>query len=195
MDGWETCQRILQMVDLPVVILSSNGAEQDKIRALQLGADDCLGKSSTLPELLLARIGATLRRAGAANREAGALFYSDGVVTIDQRLWEIYVRGQPIHTSNLEFKLLTLLVEHPNQVLTYDQMLDRVWGPNYDATSSVKQYIGRLRKKIEEDPKKPTLILTVRGVGYRYCRPKDARSTAQLPLDFARYSAPLAANM
>lgn len=170
MDGLTLCQRIREVSKIPLLMLSAVGREADVVRALELGADDYVTKPARGKELL-ARVRAALRRATTPYPYEDKGSYSDGVLSIDFLRHEVQVGGQPASLTRLEYELLTRLVQHAGQVLTHDQLLDLVWGPEYDSVESVKWHIARLRRKVEEDPQRPRRILSVRGVGYRYDKP------------------------
>src|ERR671922_2156798 len=147
LDGWQTLERIRDLSDVPVVMLTARAAELEKVRGLKAGADDYVAKPFGRQELL-ARVEALLRRAGP--REERPETYADGLVTIDFAQREVNVAGTQVRLTPLEFKLLAAFVRHPNQVLSSDQLLELVWG---DATGGsrarTKLYVGYLRKKLE----------------------------------------------
>jgi two-component system KDP operon response regulator KdpE len=147
-------------------MLTQRNSELERIRGLKQGADDYLGKPYS-PGELMARIEAVLRRTGtgAEVREV----WDDGDVRIDFDSRQVTVRREPVDLTPLEFRLLSVLTENAGRVLTHDQLLQLVWG---DTTAvlrdQVKLYVGYLRRKIEREPANPELILTARGIGYRY---------------------------
>jgi DNA-binding response OmpR family regulator len=165
MDGWATLERIRELSDVPVVMLTARSAELEKTRGLRAGADDYVTKPFGRQELL-ARIEALLRRAGP--RQAAAESYSDPFVSIDFAQREVNAGGQVVELTPLEFKLLTAFVRHPNQVLSHDQLLDLVWGGTDASREQVKLYVGYLRKKLSPDAPEETPIETRRGFGYAY---------------------------
>jgi DNA-binding response OmpR family regulator len=165
MDGWATLERIRELSDVPVVMLTARSAELEKTRGLRAGADDYVTKPFGRQELL-ARIEALLRRA--RPREAAAESYSDRFVSIDFAQREVSAGGQVVELTPLEFKLLTAFVRHPNQVLSHDQLLDLVWGGTDASREQVKLYVGYLRKKLSPDAPEETPIETRRGFGYAY---------------------------
>ena len=169
LDGSQLCQRIREMSQMPIIILSARGHEIDKVRYLQLGADEYVVKPVGHKELL-ARVSAVLRRAKTPPVEQVAT-YSDGIISLDFQRHEAYVRGEKVSLTPTEYRLLTYLVQNPNQVLTQQQLWDKVWGWDAGSLDSVKWHISYLRRKIEENPDEPELIVTVRGVGYRYQKP------------------------
>lgn len=159
LDGWEICQRFRKENLIPVLILSARDEVESKVKGLNLGADDYLGKPFALEELL-ARIQALLRRKTNAGK---VIQFSDLKMDLETR--EVRRAGKSIFLTSREFDLLNLLLNHPNQVLTRDQIIDRVWGLEYTGGSNVVEvYINMLRQKTEEQG--PRLIHTVRGVGY-----------------------------
>jgi DNA-binding response OmpR family regulator len=165
LDGWATLERIRELSDVPVVMLTARSEELEKTRGLRAGADDYVTKPFGRQELL-ARIEALLRRAG--RREAAAESYSDQFVSIDFAQREVSAGGQTVDLTPLEFKLLTAFVRHPNQVLSHDQLLDLVWGGTDASREQVKLYVGYLRKKLSPDAPEETPIETRRGFGYAY---------------------------
>ncbi|MDQ3777851.1 MAG: response regulator transcription factor [Actinomycetota bacterium] len=175
LDGWTTLERIRELSDVPVVMLTARGAELEKARGLRAGADDYVTKPFGRQELL-ARVEALLRRAGASARDTGAAgHYSDPFLAIDfaQRL--VTADGNVVALTPREFRLLAAFVRHPNQVLSHDQLLELVWGNQGVSREQVKLYVGYLRKKLRPDAPASVPIETRRGFGYAY-RPPRARS-------------------
>jgi DNA-binding response OmpR family regulator len=168
LDGRAALDRIRELTDVPVVIVSAQDAEEIKVSALRAGADDYVTKPVGLQELI-ARIDALLRRT-AAPAQQPAEAYSDGLVHIDHRSLEVLVGGKPIDLTALELRLLMTLVEHPNQVLSADQILHHVWGDSTLSRDRVKLYIGYLRAKFRSAGADAP-IETLRGFGYRYRPP------------------------
>jgi DNA-binding response OmpR family regulator len=168
-DGWATLERIRELSDVPVVMLTARAAELEKTRGLQAGADDYVTKPFGRQELL-ARIEALLRRAGGREAE-GPEPYSDAFVSIDFAQRAVNAGGRPVELTPLEFKLLSAFVRHPNQVLSHEQLLQLVWGGAGASREQVKLYVGYLRKKLSPDAPEETPIETRRGFGYSY-RPK-----------------------
>ncbi len=168
MDGWETCRRIREMSDVPIIMLTALGQEDEKVKGLKLGADDYLAKPFGLKELE-ARVEAVLRRTRLPPPTREAVLYADGKLVIDSERWEVSRGGQLVELTATERRLLFYLAENAGRILTHQQILDRVWGAEYvDDTDYVKLYIWRLRQKLEEDPRQPTYILTERGIGYKF---------------------------
>ncbi|MCH8892440.1 MAG: response regulator transcription factor [Chloroflexi bacterium] len=171
MDGWQVLERLREVSEVPVLILTAATQERDKLRGLRSGADDYITKPFSGEELL-ARIEVALRRASSSAEEAETTGYSDPEIAIDFQKHEVFVRGEPIALSPTEFRLLAALTRSANQVLSQDQLLDQVWGSEYvGSLEVVRLYVGYLRRKIERNHEVPALIETVRGFGYRYRRP------------------------
>ena len=168
LDGWQTLERIRDMTDVPVVMLTARDAELEKVRGLKAGADDYVTKPFARQEFL-ARIHALLRRAGGA-RTPERETYDDGVVAIDVANADVRFGGTAVALTPLEFRLLVAFVRNPDQVLSRDQLLDLVWGDTAAvASDQVKLYVGYLRRKLEAVAAgAPVPIETVRGFGYRY---------------------------
>jgi DNA-binding response OmpR family regulator len=163
--GFDVCRRIRQRSNVPVLFLSARGEDNDKLRGLALGADDYVVKSAT-PAEVVARVKAVLRRSE-AGRSATRSF---GRLEVDLAAHEALVDGEPVALTAREFELLTLFVEHPRQVLTREQIFERVWG-SWGDRSAVAIYVRKLRDKLEADPRRPQLLVTVWGVGYRFDPP------------------------
>ena len=160
--GFEICRRLRRDSTVPVLFLSARDGDADKIRGLGLGGDDYIVKSAT-PAEVVARVKAVLRRVSPSARVAGAsLRRARG----RPRRARGQLRGAQIELTAREFSLLRVLVEHPRQVFSRDQLFELVWG-SFGDRSAVAVYIGRLRQKIEPDPARPRYIVTVWGAGYR----------------------------
>ena len=169
MDGWEVCRRVREMCNVPIIMVSVNGQGADVLRAFGLGVDDYVTKPFHYPELV-ARVQAVLRRAGAdRSQDDGNNSFHNEEIDIDWRSRQVWVRGQQVALSPTEFRLLACLVENRGWIVTHEELLRKVWGPNYFGDKSyVKLYVRYLRQKIEVDPGCPKWILTERGVGYRF---------------------------
>ena len=170
MDGLETTRRLRQESTVPVVVLSALGEEADKVAALELGADDYLTKPFGVPELL-ARVKAVLRRSTwsppAEGRAVGRV-ERDGV-SLDLERHALQVEGKSVDLTPIEFELLLLLMRNAGKVLTHRTLLQTVWGSEYGGeVEYLRVYVGRLRRKIETDPSRPTHLLTEHGLGYRF---------------------------
>jgi len=168
LDGWQTLERIREVSDVPVVMLTAKATELEKTRGLRAGADDYVTKPFGRQELL-ARVDALLRRTG--KRGAPLESYSDAYLTIDFTQRAVTARGEPVELTPLEFRLLTAFVGHPNQVLTHDQLLQLAWGVE-GSRDQVKLYVGYLRKKLSPEEPDSVPIETRRGFGYSYRPPR-----------------------
>lgn len=168
MDGWETCRRIREMSTVPILMLTARSQETDRVMGLKLGADDYVCKPFSLKELE-ARIEAILRRTERAERnEKRRVFYVTDNLVIDSEHWEVRRDGKRVEMTSTELRLLFYLAENAGRVLSHQQILREVWGPEYvDNVDYTKLFIWRLRQKLEPDPAHPKYILTERGVGYR----------------------------
>jgi two-component system KDP operon response regulator KdpE len=166
MDGTQIVERVRATSSVPIIILSVRGEEREKVRALDLGADDYLTKPFGVDELL-ARVRVALRHAAHPVAGAKAVFRSgDLEVNLEHRT--VAVDGKDVHLSPTEFDLLRALVSQPDRVLTDRMLLQQVWGPDYGSEAHyLHVYVNRLRKKIEADPQRPRHIVTEPGVGYR----------------------------
>jgi DNA-binding response OmpR family regulator len=160
--GFEICRRLRRDSTVPVLFLSARDGDADKIRGLGLGGDDYIVKSAT-PAEVVARVKAVLRRAPSAGAPQKLRF---GGLEIDLAAHEVSCDERKIDLTAREFDLLRVLVEHPRQVLSRDQLFELVWG-SFGDRSAVAVYIGRLRQKIEPEPARPRYIVTVWGAGYR----------------------------
>lgn len=171
MDGWQTCSRIREMSDVPIVMLTGvRKSEEDIVHGLDYGADEYLIKPVGSRELV-SRVQAVLRRAelppsSDARRE---LTYSDDFLVVDIAERKVIVNGERVKLTPTEFKLLAILVGNPNRILTHVQLLEKVWGWEYiDDIDHVRVYIWHLRQKIESNPAQPRYIMTEPGVGYYF---------------------------
>jgi DNA-binding response OmpR family regulator len=168
LDGYQTLERIRDLSDVPVLMLTARTQELEKVRGLSAGADDYVAKPFGRQELL-ARVQALLRRSGGKTAVAEA--YADDFVQIDYAQRKVSAQGRDVQLTPLEFKLLAAFVQNPNQVLSRDQLLELVWGDPYGVSSDqVKLYVGYLRRKLAPDAPDSAPVETVRGFGYRYAR-------------------------
>ena len=167
LDGVEVTKRLRQDSAIPIIVVSARGKEQDKVVALDAGADDYLTKPFGVAELL-ARVRVVLRHLAAANRETGEPIFEVGLLRADLANRRVTVDGKPVHLTPNEFKLLTVLIKHVGKVLTHQQLLKEVWGPgSSDQTHYLRVYMNQLRQKIEADASRPKYLITEPGVGYR----------------------------
>lgn len=165
-DGTELIRDVRNWSGVPILVLSARSDEQDKVDALDAGADDYLTKPFGVPELL-ARVRALLRRAArtAANE---APVHTFGDVSIDLTRREVSKAGTPVHLTPIEYRLLTQLLTHAGRVVTHRQLLCEVWGPSHSEHNHyLRVYMAGLRRKLESDPNRPAHIRTETGVGYR----------------------------
>lgn len=165
-DGFQVLQAIRREMDVPVIMLSARGREGDKVRALNLGADDYLTKPFGMEEFL-ARVRAALRRAG-AHPDTSVAPYRAGGLEVDFGARRVRVDGRDVRLTPREYELLAHLARNAGRVLTHRQILEAVWGPEYgEEAEYVWAYVKRVRRKIEPDPADPRYLLTEPGVGYR----------------------------
>ena len=170
LDGLEVCREIRRESMVPIVMLTARGDTIDVVVGLEAGADDYVRKPFEMPELV-ARIRAALRRKRGATGADALASLQLGSLTIDTAGRTVRRDGDEIALTRTEFDLLVELAQRPGQVLTRDQLLDRVWGYDYLGDSRlVDVAIGRVRAKVERDPANPELLLTVRGSGYKAAR-------------------------
>lgn len=171
-NGWETCRQIRLLSNVPIIMLTTLDNDEDVIRGLDYGADDFVTKPFSR-EVLLARARAVLRRAELLNEAEDSSLYNDGYLLIDVRKHRVQVNGQTVQLTSTEFRLLTYLLQNAGQILPYQNILDKVWGWEYqDSIDYVHVYISHLRRKLEVDPRNPRYLLTERGTGYRFERRK-----------------------
>jgi two-component system KDP operon response regulator KdpE len=166
LDGVEVTRRLRQWSRVPLIVISARERENDKIQALDAGADDYLTKPFATGELL-ARIRVALRNAARAAPDADSTF-ATGDLTVDLGTRRVCVAGQEVRLTRTEYRLLATLVRHAGRVLTHRQLLAEVWGPGaVEHSHYVRIYMGQLRHKLERDPARPRYLLTETGVGYR----------------------------
>ncbi|ALF09480.1 DNA-binding response regulator [Parageobacillus thermoglucosidasius] len=162
--GFTTCKQIREISDVPILFLTAVQDDTDKIRGLNIGADDYIVKSAT-PGEIVARIKAVLRRSRSRENN-NTLNYGNLKINIYTR--EVFVNGRRVNLTPKEFELLQFLAEHPRQVFSHDQLYQKVWGNELIDEHTIRVFIARLREKIEENPSKPQWIHTVWGVGYKF---------------------------
>jgi DNA-binding response OmpR family regulator len=167
-DGFEVLRMIREISTVPVIMLTAKGEEEDRVRGLELGADDYVTKPFS-PRELVSRVKAVLRRTEMTGGSTHGLIEVDDRLKIDFDRREVWVDGQLVQLRPTEYRLLYHLVQNAGWVITHDQLLAKVWGYEYrDEPHYVRLYINYLRKKLEKDPSNPEYILTERGVGYRF---------------------------
>jgi two-component system KDP operon response regulator KdpE len=166
---WQFCRRLLTFLDRPLMLLLSSRDDRDRVKALNWGADDCMGKPF-FKEEFIARIRALMRRGAAISRSSHSYFVDEGLV-IDLTRREVWFNDEPVSLTPTEFRFLTCFAAHEGQVLSHDQLMMHVWGAKHSCTrDSIKLYVYQLRQKIESDPGNPRRILTRRGEGYLFQR-------------------------
>ena len=167
-DGFEVLRIIREVSSVPVIMLTAKGEEDDRVRGLELGADDYITKPFS-PRELVSRVRAVLRRTESASGTVYGLIEVDDRLKLDFDRREVWVEGKQVKLRPTEYRLLYHLVQNAGWVISHDQLLAKVWGYEYrDEPHYVRLYINYLRKKLEEDPSNPKYILTERGVGYRF---------------------------
>ncbi len=168
MDGFEVLQMIREISNVPVIMLTAKGEENDRVRGLELGADDYVTKPFS-PRELTSRIKAVLRRTEGAGSGMHGIIEVDDRLKIDFDRREVWLEGKLVKLRPTEYRLLYHLVQNAGWVVSHDQILAKVWGYEYrDEPHYVRLYINYLRQKLEKDPANPKYILTERGVGYRF---------------------------
>lgn len=176
LDGYETLRRLREFSAVPVVILTAKDEEEDRIRGLELGADDYIGKPFSHRELV-SRLRAVLRRHYVQPTQAVSTTRIDDRLTVDFDRREVLVNGERVSLRPTEYRLLYHLVQNAGFVMPHETLLAKVWGPEYrDESHYLRLYVTYLRQKIEADPANPKYILTERGVGYRFMDFKKQQS-------------------
>jgi two-component system KDP operon response regulator KdpE len=168
LDGFDVLEMIREISSVPVIMLTAKGEEDDRVRGLELGADDYVSKPFS-PRELVSRVKAVLRRTEAASGSMHGLLEIDDRLKIDFDRREIWLEGKLVKLRPTEYRLLYHLVQNAGWVVSHDQLLQKVWGYEYrDEPHYVRLYINYLRQKLEKEPASPRYILTERGVGYRF---------------------------
>jgi two-component system KDP operon response regulator KdpE len=166
-DGVELTRRVREWSAIPIIIVSARGKEQDKVVALDAGADDYLTKPFGVSELL-ARVRVVLRHLATVKSDTGEPVFETGDLRVDLARREVTLRGHPVHLTPNEFRLLAVLIKNAGRVMTHRQLLHEVWGPGSGNESHyLRVYMNQLRQKLEPDPARPQYLLTETGVGYR----------------------------
>ncbi len=166
MSGWDVCRTLRSRgIDVPIIMLTARGEETDRVRGLELGADDYITKPFALRELL-ARVRAVLRRPG-PRQKVEEFAFADARIRLRGR--QVFKAGRAVALTRKEFDLLVYLLAHRGEVITRDRLLDEVWGyEQFPTTRTVDTHVLRLRRKFEVDPDRPAWILTVHGQGYKF---------------------------
>ncbi len=166
MDGWELCARFRELADTPIIMLTAKTAETDKLRGFRLGVDDYVTKPFSLAELA-ARVSAVLARSGSSSEEPIPI-KQIGDLGIDFRKREATLGGEPLTLTPTEFRLLATFARRAGEAISQEELISEVWGDyRQRGGSALRRYIWFLRQKIEPDPQRPSLLVTVRGYGYR----------------------------
>jgi two-component system response regulator RegX3 len=177
--GVDVCRDLRSRSRVPIIMVTARSNEIDAVVGLEVGADDYVSKPFRLRELI-ARVRAALRRGSEEESVdiASQEVLEIGDVRLDAARHEVFVRNDPVALPLKEFELLELLLANAGRVLTRDVLIDRIWGPNYFGdTKTLDVHVKRLRAKVEEDPSNPTRVVTIRGVGYRYEKPRQAAAS------------------
>jgi DNA-binding response OmpR family regulator len=166
MDGFQACERIREFSNVPIIMLTAKGEEDQRVKGLNLGADDYIVKPFSASEML-ARVRSVLRRAKRTAPEMGESVFTRGELQIDFARAEVRLSGQPISLSATEYRLLLQFAHNAGKILTAEDLLRNVWGGEYSEEKEILWVsISRLRQKLEKDPKKPEMIVTHSGEGY-----------------------------
>jgi two-component system, OmpR family, KDP operon response regulator KdpE len=176
-DGIEVCRRLRRWTDVPIIVLTAEGAESRKVDALDEGADDYVTKPFSTPELL-ARVRVALRHRSTGTEADSPAILRVGDIVVDIPRHRVTVRGGDVDLTPKEFAFLAALARHPGRVLTHRALLQEVWGPEYGTeTHYLRVYAGQLRKKLDDNPARPCLV-TEPGVGYRLVDPSTGTGDA-----------------
>jgi len=167
LDGLEVARRLREWARTPIIVLTARGQEQQKIEALDAGADDYVTKPFGVGELL-ARMRVALRHAARTSEQEPEEVFTVGALRVDLLRRQVTVRDREVHLTPIEYKLLTTLIHHAGKVVTHRQLLKEVWGPlHVEEAHYTRVYMRQLRNKLEENPARPRYLLTELGVGYR----------------------------
>jgi DNA-binding response OmpR family regulator len=181
MDGFTVCQRVRESSAVPIILITARGQDQEKVRGLDLGADDYLTKPFSVDELL-ARVRAVLRRAQFSAGERTQAMNTTGTIgelVIDYRQRLVTLAGQELPLTPTEYRLLVYLAQNVGRIVTQDLLLEQIWGAEYVGESHMLQVnVNRLRRKIEPDPVHPRYILTKVGIGYQLASTTNTRQTS-----------------
>ena len=168
MSGLDVCRQIRQISTVPIIMVTAKDSEADKVSGLEIGADDYVTKPFSVRELV-SRVRAHLRRAGMRAPDPIDEVLTGGPVTLDTAKHEVTVRGEAVGFPPKEFELLETFLRRQGRLLTRDYLIEEVWGAGYFGdTKTLDVHIKRIRKKVEEDPHKPSHVVTVRGLGYKF---------------------------
>jgi two-component system KDP operon response regulator KdpE len=169
-DGWETCRQIRVVSDVPVIMLTSLRGDEEIVRGLSCGADDFVSKPFK-SEVLLARARAVLRRVRSTAETDWIVVYRDDHLFIDLEAHQAQAGGKPVNLTPTEFRLLVYMFKNAGRLLSFEDILENVWGPEYlDSPNYVHVYVAHLRQKLEKNPKNPQYFLSEHGGGYRFVK-------------------------
>lgn len=178
-DGMEVIRHVRRSSSTPIVVLSARGLEQDKIEALDAGADDFVSKPFGVGELL-ARMRAALRRSARLTADAPGMVFRAGEMAVELDRRRVTVAGHEVHLTPIEYRLLQTLIRHAGKVVTQRRLLIEVWGPQHSEQAQyLRVYMAQLRRKLEASPARPRFLLTEPGVGYRLLEDESARGGAE----------------
>lgn len=168
MDGWETCKQLRLLAATPIIMLTTLHEEKQIEQGLNCGADDFVTKPFS-PAILLARTRAVLRRTSFNYNDMQNYTYTDGYLSVNLQERSIFAKGDKVSLTGTEFRLFTYLFQNANHILTFNSILENVWGWEYEGSIDyVHVYISHLRRKIEQDPKDPKYFVNERGIGYKF---------------------------
>lgn len=168
MTGWEVCRQIRKRSTVPIIFITGMGSDEENIASLREGADDYLFKPFSL-DVLIAKVETLLWRNNLPFSPRANAHYCDDYLVVDMRTCDVFIEGEPVHLRPKEFELLVYLVNRAGQIIPHEQIVRDVWGwKEGDYIRNVHLYVGRLRQKIEPDPRNPSYIITVPWKGYRF---------------------------
>ena len=166
-DGLEVTRRVREWSTVPIIVLSARGGDKDKVEVLDAGADDYLTKPFSVPELL-ARVRVALRHAARVSNDVDGSVFSIGNIKVDMVKRQVFLDDSEVHLTPIEYRLLTVMVQHAGKVITHNQLLRQIWGDSYgDESHYVRVFMAQLRRKLEADSAHPKYLITEPGVGYR----------------------------
>ena len=168
MDGWTTCQRLRQVTQVPIIILTALADSENVVKGLALGANDYMTKPCSF-DILKARIRAALRNWAETPHDDPDLVFDDGNLRVDLVAHTVTRQGEPVHLTPTELRLLMCLVGHKGRIVSHEELLTNVWGPEYaDEVKYLGVYVRYVRQKLEDDPSRPKYIVTRHKVGYSF---------------------------
>lgn len=167
MDGLEVTRRVREWSAVPIIVLSARGGDKDKVEVLDAGADDYLTKPFSVPELL-ARVRVALRHSARVSNDVDSSVFKIGNIKVDMVKRQVFLDETEVHLTPIEYRLLTVMVQHAGKVITHNQLLRQIWGDSYgDESHYVRVFMAQLRRKLEADSAHPKYLITEPGVGYR----------------------------